>query len=378
MIYLDNAATTFPKPLAVPKEVYRCMTEYCGNPGRSGHSLSLAAANKVFECRCELAELFGISNPARIVFTQNTTHALNLVIKGILRQGDHVIISDLEHNSVLRPITHLADKGVIEYSVFSTRPLERRRSPSLICAEIAHLIRKNTRLVVATHSSNICSLSLPISEIGALCRARGVMLVTDAAQAAGVMPIDIEKMNITALCAPAHKALYGPQGCGFAALSENCTLETLLEGGSGTASLDSSMPDEPPERYEAGTLATPAIAGLCEGVRFVRRLGVDAIREYEKELYLHARELLMNIDGIKIYLPEYIGSTMLINKDGIGSEELSRRLDKHGICTRGGYHCSPLAHSTLGTLEGGGVRISLGIFNSKRDIEELALALCHI
>ena len=380
MIYLDNAATSFPKPVATVKEVVRCMTQYCGNPGRGGHSLSLEAAKKVFECRCEAAELIGSPDPEGIVFTQNTTHALNLVIKGLFRAGDHVIISDMDHNSVLRPLARLAADGVIEYSVFPTRTLDQNRSPSLICAGIARRMKPNTRAVICSHASNVCSMSLPLERIGAFCKKHGLYFIVDAAQSAGHLPINMEKMNIDALCAPSHKALYGPQGAGFAALAPTLRqkLNTLTEGGNGVNSFELFMPDSSPERYEAGTLPTPSIAGLCEGIKHVKSIGVSAINEYESELYIYARELLSNTRGITVYAPDHVGSVLLFNKEGKSSEELARTLNEYGICTRGGFHCSPLAHKTLGTDESGAVRISFGIFNKKSEIEALAKALNEI
>ena len=380
MIYLDNAATSFPKPVITVKEVLRCMTQYCGNPGRGGHSLSLEAAKKVFECRCEAAELIGSPDPEGIVFTQNTTHALNLVIKGLLGAGDHVIISDIEHNSVLRPLARLAAEGVIEYSVFPTRTLDKNRSPSLICAGIARRMKPNTRAVICSHASNVCSMSLPLERIGAFCKKHGLYFIVDAAQSAGHLPINMEKMNIDALCAPSHKALYGPQGAGFAALAPALRqkLNTLTEGGNGVNSFELFMPDSSPERYEAGTLPTPSISGLCEGIKHVKSIGVSAIKEYESELYIYARELLSNTRGITVYAPDHVGSVLLFNKEGKGSEELARTLNEYGICTRGGFHCSPLAHKMLGTDESGAVRISFGIFNKKSEIEALAKALNEI
>ena len=382
MIYLDNAATSFPKPISTVREVVRCMTEYCGNPGRGGHSLSLEAAKKVFECRLEAAELVGAPTPEGIVFTENTTHALNLVVKGLLKRGDHVIISDMEHNSVLRPIARLANEGIIEYSVFPTRTPDKNRaqSPSLICASIAQRIKPNTRAVICSHASNVCSMSLPLERIGALCKKHGLYFIVDAAQSAGHLPINMEKMNIHALCAPSHKALYGPQGAGFAALSPTIAekLDTLTEGGNGVNSFELFMPENPPERYEAGTLPTPSIAGLCEGIKYVKSVGITAVKEYESELYIYARELLMNTKGITVYAPEHVGPVLLFNQEGKSSEALARALNEYGICTRAGYHCSPLAHKTLGTDDGGAVRISFGMFNQKSDVEALVKALSEI
>ncbi len=375
MIYLDNAATSFPKPHNVPREVLRCITEYCGNPGRSGHSLSLAAAKKVFECREELCELFGLYDPARVIFTQNTTHSLNLIIKGLAKKGDHVIISDMEHNSVLRPIEKLSSSGIIEYSVFGTLPDREKGRDELILKNIESLIKKNTRLVICSHVSNICSAALPIKMIGALCHAHGILFAVDAAQSAGILPIDLDRMSIDALALPAHKALYGPQGCGVLLLGKGIELETMIEGGSGTNSLEPSMPKEPPERYEAGTLPTPAIAGLCEGIKFIRTLGIEWIHGYECELYQYTRNMLMNMDGIKLYAPSHVGSTLLFNKEGVSPEALASALDSSGICVRAGYHCAPLGHSTLGTIDTGAVRASFGIYNTKKDIDLFAKAL---
>ena len=373
MIYLDNAATSFPKPNAVTREVVRCMTRYCGNPGRGGHSLSLLAARKVFECRTEAAELLGCPDADKIVFTQNTTHALNLVIKGLFKKGDHLIISDMEHNSVLRPIAKLAEAGIIEYSVFKTRVQETNKNPALICADIAKKLKDNTRAVIASHASNISSMSLPLYEIGSFCKKHGLYFIVDGAQSAGHLPINMAKMNIDALCVPSHKALYGPQGCGFAALSEELStkLDTLTEGGSGVNSFDLIMPDASPERYEAGTLPTPAIAGLCEGIKLIKSIGTEAINDYECDLYRYALERLLNISGVTVYTPEYVGAVLLFNKDGKSPEELASLLNANGICVRAGYHCAPLAHNTLGTADTGAVRMSFSIFNKKSDIDAL-------
>lgn len=376
--YLDNAATSFPKPLSVYEEVARCMTRYCGNPGRSSHSLSLGAARKIYECRSLLADLLGISELERIIFTINTTYALNTVIKGVLKKGDHVIISDLEHNAVLRPIHKLSSAGEIEYDVFSSMLLSPRRSPTLICAKIASLLRPNTRMVIATHASNICSATLPIREIGEFCRKRGIFFLVDAAQSAGHYPIDVESMNISALCAPSHKALYGPQSCGIIALGKGITIDTLIEGGNGVSSLEPDMPLFAPERYEAGTLPTPIIAGLCEGIKSINSYGIPAIAEYESSLFTYALEALCNIPELSVYAPSYKGATLLFNLNGISSEELAQTLDSYGICARGGFHCSALAHKTLGTSDGGALRISFGIFNQKKDIDALARSLSSI
>ncbi len=376
--YLDNAATTFPKPRAVYSEVYRCMTRYCGNAGRGAHSLSLGAAKKIFECRAILADLLGVGELERISFTLNTTYALNTVIKGLLRPGDHVLLSDIEHNAVFRPIYKAAMRGEIEYDVFSSLANSERRSPTLICARIASLLRPNTRMVVCSHASNICSMTMPIKEIGEFCRRHGLLFVVDAAQSAGHYPIDVDGMGISALCAPSHKGLYGPQGAGIIALGKSVLPETLVEGGNGINSLDGEMPLFSPERYESGTLPTPAIAGLCEGIKYIREIGIEEISSHEAALYIAAREKLCNISGISLYAPRYVGSTLLFNMDGFSSEQVAGELDAYGICVRGGFHCAALAHKTLGTPESGAVRISLGAFNHEADIDTLCHALASI
>lgn len=376
--YLDNAATTFPKPQAVYDETYRCMTRYCGNPGRGSHAMSLAAAKKIFECRSLLADFFGVDELERIIFTLNTTYALNAVIKGLVKKGDHIIISDMEHNAVFRPVWKLASEGIIEYDIFSSMINIPRRSPTLICAKIASLVRPNTKMVVCSHASNICSATLPLKEIGEFCRKRGILFVVDAAQSAGHYPIKVDDMNISALCLPSHKGLYGPQGCGVIVLGRNVTLDTLIEGGNGVNSLDGDMPSFSPERYEAGTMPTPAVAGLCEGVKAINEIGLKEIAEYESSLFISAREMLCNTPNVSIYAPSYAGPTLLFNLRGISSEALARELDSHGICVRGGFHCSALGHKTLGTSEDGAVRISFGIFNKQSDVENLGKALTRI
>ena len=375
MIYFDNAATTFPKPLKVVDEMRRCLTVYGGNPGRGAHSLSLAAAKKVFECRSELAEFFGASDTDRVFFTLNATHGINTVIKGLLKKGDHVIISDMEHNAVFRPIHKLAAEGIVEYDVFKTLVCDERQTPLRICANIAKLIRPNTKMVFCTHTSNICSMSLPIREIGAFCHKHGILFCVDAAQSAGHIAIDMLQMNIDALCIPGHKGLYGPQGSGAVILGKGITLDTLTEGGNGIDSLMPEMSIQAPERYEAGTVSTPAIAGLCEGIRVVRSLGVENICGEERRIATKLCEVIGNVKGATVYAPQYEGGIVLFDIEGISSEKLASLLDTYGVCARGGYHCAALAHKTLGTRDGGAVRLSLGMFNRIGEVDAFYRAL---
>lgn len=379
MIYFDNAATTFPKPASVSAEVERCIRSWCGNPGRGAHALSRAAAEKIYECREEAASFFGLDAPENVIFTVNTTTALNMAIKGLLRRGDHVLISDMEHNSVFRPIDRLAREGQISYDIFPTLCNEEKiPTASDICREIECRLRKNTRAVICTHASNICSAALPLSEIGDFCHTHGILLVVDGAQSAGILPLDMARMHIDVLCVPGHKALFGIQGSGMMLLAPGITLDTLIEGGNGVNSLDAEMPEVSPERYESGTLPTPAIAGLCEGIRFVRHVGVEAIEAHEQKLYRRLRELLENTRGVKVYAPQFVGSTLLFTVDEMPSDAVGRALDARGICVRCGFHCSALGHRTLATPESGAVRVSFSFFNRPAEVEAFHRVLCEI
>ena len=379
MIYLDHAATSFPKPRSVISEVGRCMRLYGGNPGRGSHRLALAASERVFYCREELSSFFDANGADRVCFTLNATAALNLAIKGILRDGDHVLISDLEHNAVWRPIAKLAAEGRITYDLFPSFATDPKRSASRICMTIARLKKPNTRMLVCTHLSNVCSCVMPIAEIGELCQRYGIFFVVDGAQSAGHLPISVEKMHVDALCIPSHKGLWGPQGCGAVIWgSEVGRVETLTEGGSGYRSLDPEMPKDTPERFEAGTLPTPAIAGLSAGIEELGRIGIDNVSAHIDQLHIRALDILSKSPKIRIIAPHLIGSVMLLCAEGVSPDQLGNALDRRGICTRSGYHCAPLAHQTLQTPEGGALRVSFGYFNSNEDVDALCAALRDI
>ncbi len=372
MIYLDNAATSFPKPLSVTREMARCMRCYCGNPGRSSHALARAAAEKIYECRDALGDFLGCPSPENVIFTMNATMAINIALKGILQPGDHVLISDMEHNAVLRPIERLSRDGRIQYDVFPTFPRDSECTPERICAAILERIRPNTRLLVAAHASNICSASLPVSHIGAFCRSRGILLLVDASQSAGHLPLHMGEMQIDLLCIPGHKGLMGPQGTGALLLADGIRPDTLLEGGSGFGSLAREMPEEPPERYEAGTLPTPGIAGLLEGIREVSRIGIEQIHDTECRLIARLIDRLAELPGITLYAPHHSGGVLLFSADGIPSERLAGELASRGVCVRAGLHCAPLAHQTLLTPSSGAVRVSPSYHNTIAQIDAFA------
>ena len=373
LIYLDNAATSYPKPYAVSDAVKRYMLYCGGNAGRGGYKTAIEAAESVYNCRVRLAEFFEAKNENAVFFTMNTTQGINMCIKGLLRRGDHVLISNIEHNAVYRPIYKLAKRGQISYDCFSVMRGEERMSDAEIVADIKQKVRKNTTMVICTAASNICSVRPPIKAIGELCRERGIRFIVDGAQAAGHFALSVKDMNIDALCIPAHKGLLGPQGCGAVILGDGMKMQTLIEGGNGVDSLMGEMPEDAPERYEAGTLPIPAIVGLGEGIEAICQIGLSNVEKHEKGLFDLTKCELMKIDGVKVYCPEYSGSVILFSVDGYDSERVCAYLASKNICVRGGYHCAALAHKAIGTVGSGGVRASFGVFNSESD----ALALCH-
>ena len=371
LTYLDNAATSFPKPPEVYGEVMRSLMLYGGNAGRGAHRLSLAAADKIYECRALAAEMLGVADVERIFFTLNATYGLNTVIKGLLKKGDHVLISDMEHNAVYRPVYRLAKEGRVAYSTYKSYAADKDRTDEKICGGILGGLRRNTKMVICNHHSNICSAKMPIKKIGELCKRAGVLFTVDGSQSAGHEKIAVDEMGIDALCVPSHKGFYGPQGCGIVALGKGVLPLSLAEGGNGVNSLEGEMPQFSPERYEAGTLPTPAIAGLYQGMKFVKDVGIEEISDLENKLFLQARERLSEIKGVEIYLPEMTGAILSFNIEGISADKVGALLDKRGVCVRSGYHCSALGHKTLKTYDRGTVRVSFGAFNDETDVDEL-------
>ncbi len=373
MIYLDNAATTFPKPPCVTEEITKCIKKYCGNPGRSSHVLSIKSAEKIYEARTLLAELF-CADAENVVFTYNTTYALNIAIKGYIKLSSHILISDIEHNSVLRPINELSRQKLCTYDIFSTSGSDEE-----ILENIRKKIKPETRMLVCTHASNICSRKLPIDKIGLLCKDRNIFFIVDGAQSAGIYDINVKGMNINALCIPAHKSLYGPQGVGAIIFGSDSVGRSVVEGGTGINSLELSMPNILPEAYEAGTLSTPLIAGICGSLKWLKAIEIEKIRNYEEDLYLYLINKLKGNDAFEVYQgSKSPGNTLIFNIKGLSSVYVSSELDKRGICTRSGLHCAPLAHATLKTPVDGAVRVGLSVFNTKNELNILFDALQDI
>ena len=365
MIYLDNAATTFPKPRTVINSVNDCLNNYCGNPSRSSHILSMKASEAVYEAREAVAELVGINDPERVVFTMNATYALNLAIKTSIKSKCHVLISDIEHNSVVRTVEKLKSTLGVECSRFDTDNIE---------ASITSLLRADTAAIISTLASNVTGKRVSLELLSVIAKKHGLILITDAAQLIGHEAVNLKKYPCNVLCAPGHKALFGIQGCGFAIFCDEILRDSFIEGGSGSNSASPGMPDLLPERFEAGTLPTPAIAALTAGIKFLREITEPAICEKLSVLNARARSVLDSIAGIKAYGTGPIS----FSYKNIPSSVICSLLDKRGICTRGGLHCAPHAHEKLGTLDGGLVRISTSILNSTKDLDELYYAIKDI
>jgi len=368
MIYFDNGATSFPKPAAVIGAMEECMLKYCGNPGRSGHYLSMRTGEKVYEARQETASFFNIDKGENLIFTKNTTEALNLAIKGLLKKGDHVITTSMEHNSVLRPLKNLEKQGVILSIVWGNNQGE------VNAEDIEKHINPATKLIVTTAASNVCGTIMPLKEIGELAKKKKVLYLVDGAQAAGTIDLDIKANNIDLLAFPGHKGLLGPLGTGGLYISEKVKLEPLIEGGTGTESKSIIHPYDRPEGFEAGTINAPAIIGLGEGIKFIKKVGIKNIRNHEKKLVERLESKLRNMSFVQIYGPETnkkVGIT-LFNINSLSSEEITAILNHYGICVRGGFHCSGLAHKTIGTWDSGAVRVSFGPFNTAQEVDYLA------
>lgn len=377
-VYFDNAATTFPKPQSVIMSALDCMERYCGNPGRGSHSIAMMSSEKVYEAREALADTFGCSEE-RVIFTFNTTYALNMAIKGVMKSGGHALISNLEHNSVLRPLHELSVSRAVSYGIFTAYDRAKTLSSKDIIDNIISKLRQDTKAIICLHSSNICSYTLPIREIGQLCRRHGITFIVDAAQSAGHIDINMERDMIDILCLPAHKGLYSPQGCGIMLVGDKISqhFPTLIEGGNGYNSLSPTMGNIFPERMEGGTLCTPAIAGLVSGIGFIKNLGIDRIAEHERNLWTHAYDRLSDISEVEIY-DDHSGSVLLFNIKGIHADTLGNELNERGFCLRSGYHCAPLAHRALGTPEGGAVRLGFGIFNTTDEVDMLCDSVLDI
>ena len=376
MIYLDNAATTLIKPDKVYK-VSMYALKRCGNPGRGGHLPSVYASDKIFECRTLIAGLFNMEEkPENVVFTLNATHALNIAIKSILHKGGHVVISSMEHNSVVRPLNKLKENGV-SYTVAHCPIFE----PEAAVRSFSDCInRQKTDCVIVNHVSNVFGYELPIYKIDELCSQKGIPMIIDASQSAGIAYINTKKLKATAyICFPGHKALFGPQGTGCLICCKDELLYSITEGGTGSNSIDENQPDFLPDIYESGTANAHGICALAEGVRFVQKRTLRDISACHRELTLYALERLSAISSLKIFTGAgHEHGVISFIADKTDCEEAAEYLNRQGIFVRAGLQCAPLAHKTVGTVDRGSVGVSFSVFNTVRDIDILCYNLNRI
>jgi len=370
-IYLDNAATSWPKPPGVARAMTRFLEEVGANPGRSGHRLSIEAARIVYEGREAVAGLFNAPDPLRVIFGMNATDGLNLALHGLLEPGDHVITSGMEHNAVMRPL-HALERGGVELTQAACAP-----DGVLDPAHIEAAIRPNTRLIVLNHASNVCGTILPVAEVGQIARRHDLLFLVDTAQSAGVIPIDMEVAAIDLLAFTGHKSLYGPMGTGGLILGRRvdpADLRPARQGGTGSRSEREVQPEFTPDRFESGTLNAVGIAGLLAGVRWLQSPGVDYIRAQEQLLCASLINGLASLPGVTVYGVKDAArqtATVAFNIAGLEPSEAGLRLDEdYGVLCRVGLHCAPSAHRTLATFPGGCVRFGLGAFNTAEDVQK--------
>lgn len=374
MIYLDNAAGSHPKPPQVAAALAAALEEFGANPGRGNYALTRRTAGMVAETRAKLAALVHAPDPSRMVFTAGATMAANMAINGLLREGDHVVCSSLEHNAVFRPLAVLADAGRIRLHI-----VQADSAGYLRAEDVAAALRPTTRLIAINHASNVCGSVQPLAEIGAVAAACHVPLLVDAAQSAGLLPLDIQRMHISLLVLAGHKALYGPAGIGALYVDSSVSLRPLLQGGTGSRSELRHQPPDLPERLEAGSLNTAGIAAWSAALDFVRSTGIDALQAHAMRLTDRLAAALQAHPRLRLQLLP--GETrprvplLSVATPERDPAEVAAALDAHGVCVRAGYHCAPLAHRTLGSFGEGTLRFSPGWFNTEEEIDAAAAAL---
>lgn len=369
MIYLDSAATTLQKPPSVALASARAINTL-SSPGRGGHRAAMMAAQTAYACREEAATLFHVPNPEQVVFTFNATHALNIAIKSLVSPGSRVVVSGYEHNAVTRPLHSIP---AVELHVAKAPLFEPDAMEEAFYKEIA----KGADVVICNHVSNAFGTILPIEAIGALCYRRGIPFIVDASQSAGILPIDFSNLGAAFVAMPGHKGLYGPQGTGLL-LCGSMTAKPLMEGGTGSESMNQSMPLFLPDRLEAGTHNIAGIAGLLEGLRYLRRRGIDSVYSHEQNLIGILGEELKKLPGVEVFSSKSLEKqtgVLSFRIKGCDCEEMGERLGDAGFALRAGLHCAPLAHETAGTLDTGTIRASVSIFNTESEVLQLAAAL---
>lgn len=375
MIYFDNAATSFPKPKEVSEAVCFAINNF-GNPSRGAHKTSLDASRAVYDARERISQLFNVKNPVNVVFTSNATESLNTVINGLFNTGDHVITTEMEHNSVLRPL-YVKEREEVELSILKCDKLG-----NIDYSKIEAEIKSNTKAVICTHGSNLTGNLIEIKIIGEICRKHKILFILDASQTAGFIDIDMQEQNIDILCFTGHKSLYGPQGTGGICIKNSIYIEPLKVGGSGNHSYSKTHPQSMPDALEAGTMNSHGLYGLAAGVKFIQGTGMDKIREHELKLMWRFYNEIKNISDIKIYgdfSTSLRAPIVSLNIKDYDSGEISDYLaENYNIATRPGAHCAPLMHEALGTVEQGAVRFSFSYFNTEEEIDTAIRAVREI
>lgn len=368
MIYLDNAATTFPKPNIVYDKITEAMKDYGANPGRSGHDLSMRMNREIFSARMAVTRFIGGDDPMSLIFTLNCTDSLNIAIFGLAEKGDHVITTAIEHNSVLRPLTYLEKEGIIELTIVEASP-EGIVDPK----DIEAAIKENTKFCVTTVMSNLIGSIVDYKKIGKILKEKNIYYILDAAQGLGYLPINLKEDPVDLLCFPGHKGLFGPMGTGALYINGDIPLKPFRIGGTGSFSLELDPPEVLPDRYESGTENGPGIIGMGAGAEFIESIGLEKVKDHEDRLKEFFIEGLKKIENIILYGPlnEYQGPVITMNIKGKDSSEVAEYLNEAGIAVRAGFHCAPLAHKTIGTIDLGAVRFSLSYFNTEEEIKEV-------
>lgn len=377
MIYLDNASTSFPKPTQVYEEIDKFLRNMCSNPGRSGHNMSVSSAKEVQKARETVGKFFNIQNPMQICFMKNATEAINTALWGLLKSDDHVITTSMEHNSVVRPLIAIEKSRAITISFAKCNQFGEVDIDNLI-----KLINSKTKLIISTLSSNVNGIIMPIREIANIAHQHDIIFMLDASQGAGSIPIDVQNIGIDILALPGHKGLMGPQGIGVLYINPKIKINPLIQGGTGSDSINIYQPELMPDALESGTLNTPGIVGLSTALEYINSVGINTIREHKNNLIKKLTNGINEINEFKIYSKEnidYNSGIVAFNFKDMDSTEFSYILDKkYTIASRSGLHCAPLAHRTLGTVNTGIVRLSVGYFNTEEEIEFTIKALQHI
>ncbi len=378
MIYLDNSATSYPKPECVTEAVCNSFYKFGANSGRGAYEMAIDTTEQIYKCRQKLADFFKADGVENVIFTYNCTSALNMAIKGLAKNNAHFIISDLEHNAVLRPLETLKQKGVCNYSVAKVSIDDYQTLKNF-----KNEIKNNTVAIICTGASNVFGIIPPYKMLSSLAHKNNLLFIMDCSQIAGVVPIDMKKDCIDILCCAGHKGLMGPTGTGIMILNNNIYLDSIIEGGTGSNSMSATQPDILPDKFESGTPNVQGIIGLSSAVDYIKRFNVRRIYEHENLLLRYLQKSIDNNDNVILYTNFYDNSQHLapilsFNIKSMHSEVVAEKLSSFGICVRAGFHCAPLAHKKFGTENIGTVRISPSIFTKKSDIDFLIKSLIKI